>query len=749
MLAILGVATMCLEGRSAVADGSGAAPDTASKAKPAPPEEEAVAPTGLIIAGVALAAFAVVLLLGRRKRAEPHRPAGQLAEVRLVIESDERATVWTKPSFKLPTDRLGEVVLNLPVGTHDVHMQVGNEVYTRAVVVDAVKRMRIQVNIAKEQIARTASGEQPTYGAPTHAKGLLDVPRPQKAPTSAARAFPDSASQGKLGAQLAGLIDVELDKPAAPKGMEVQVRIAPVPPKAAAPPRELDMRLDPGASGDLAAIDFSPEPVRDRTSSPTRPPPVALTLDLGPSDEGTDFEVSPIVIPAGPTSGPRASPLRDVPARSRPQTGPLEGIVKKKPPPATTERPNLDISLDDLPPRRTQTRPPPRPAVGLDDLDELAPSNSAPIASEPEMPASNFELAPPTRPIGLSRVPSKPNLPSVMDFALDEMVPPRAPAPVAPMPKVSAASVSDLSLDDDDLPIQRIPAPPRTSPGPTPSVNDFTLDDSFEVAKAPPKLAAPPVPPSSPMAPPVRPSSPTASPAPGSPTGTGLIGNRYRKLSDAGPGPLGTLYRGRDEKANREILIEEVPRETTLPNPLGVIAGLLHPNLVRFYDHITDLSKGYLITEVVEGKSLKQLLAERGPFASLEAIAIVDQVCSALGAAHERGVFHRGLRPACIVMSGRTAKVMGFATTLAARSLPYTAPELAAGGSADARCDLYSVGVTLAELLTGSVPTPGKLEFPSDVPRNLASLIRKLLSREPTIRPASTKVVRDAFSAVF
>ncbi|MBA2538587.1 MAG: hypothetical protein H0V17_03045, partial [Deltaproteobacteria bacterium] len=112
-----------------------------------------------------------------------------------------------------------------------------------------------------------------------------------------------------------------------------------------------------------------------------------------------------------------------------------------------------------------------------------------------------------------------------------------------------------------------------------------------------------------------------------------------------------------------------------------------------------------------------------------------------------RGVFHRSVRPGCIVISGRTAKLNGFGMSLG-KPTPYQAPELL-HGEPDPRSDLYSVGVTLAQLLTGSLPALGKLELPADVPRNLAQLIRKLVSREPMIRPANIKVVRDAFSAIF
>jgi hypothetical protein len=343
-----------------------------------------------------------------------------------------------------------------------------------------------------------------------------------------------------------------------------------------------------------------------------------------------------------------------------------------------------------------------------------------------------------------------------MDFALDELV--RRPArPEEPLPKVSAGSVADLSLDEDHLPRNRIPSPPRTSSKPMPSLEDFTLEDDIPLDG--PRPVAPmhrPVP--MPRPPPpiestvddllgTRPAARASSTKP--PPG-GALSSRYRKLAQLGAGPSGLLYRGRDESATRDVLIEELPPEITLSGNAKTLANLNHANIVRFYEHVSEAGIGYVITEAVDGKSLKQLLVERGgTLSSLEAIGLIDQVCAALSYAHERGVFHRAIRPACIVLAGRTVKVTAFGMTLGASTTDYTAPELLVGGAADARADLYSLGVTLAELLTGGVPEAGRLVFPTDVPRNLASLIRKLLSREPTIRPASAKVVRDAFSSIF
>jgi serine/threonine-protein kinase len=225
------------------------------------------------------------------------------------------------------------------------------------------------------------------------------------------------------------------------------------------------------------------------------------------------------------------------------------------------------------------------------------------------------------------------------------------------------------------------------------------------------------------------------------------IGNRYRKTGGAGAGPLGALHRGRDENAERDVYIEELPLSITLAVPPLVLTRLEHPNILKLYEHVVDSTKNYLITELVEGKSLEQMLSERGgALSSFEAIAIMDQICVGLAYAHQHGVFHRNIRPACIWISGRTAKLTSFGITLG-RPTPYQAPELATGGDPDVRSDLYSVGITLVQLLTGAAPG-GNIDLPTDLPRSLGGMIRKMISREPMIRPTNIKLVRDAMASV-
>ncbi|MBA2541694.1 MAG: hypothetical protein H0V17_18775, partial [Deltaproteobacteria bacterium] len=664
----------------AQAQGSGSAGSSADvPAAPAKkvPEEAPVDPTGLIIAGVALAAFALLLLLGRRKKKEPEVPLGELAEVRLVIETDERATVWTKPSLKTYTDRLGEALLHLPIGSHDVHIDIGSESYVRTIQVTAIKRMRLPINFTKERLSRAASSEMQAVSPSGQPQTKLVAglsPRttsaevsPQK--TSAARAFPDSSTQSALGAQLAGLIDVELDTPK---------------PDAGPSSLPLDTGLDPGAG----AIDFSPQRAQKPTNSAALlfdlPTPAATPGTLELDDPDLEIPVASTapatgpVLPAqpsrtsalrdaAPSANPQRSALRDAgPSRGRPPTSPLEGIKPAEDRPAArsgrsslppaTARPNLDISLDDVPSRFgapalsleelvPPERPAPSPRVTTTAPKAARAAASAAIADfavaelgtpvdakHDAMPTGNaeFDLAPPERSARAAPV-AKSGLPDVGDFALEGFAAPAAAVLRLELPKVTAASVMDLTLDDDELPLQRVPVPKLATKA-TPDITEFTIEDT-PVPQPPRRAADDPRPPiAKPVMPaitkpPIKvPPVPVVVP-PARPAVPGLIGGRYQKLGGAGVGPIGALYRGRDESTSREIMMEELPRDVVLAVTPEVLSGLAHANIVRFHDHVVEATKSYVITELVEGKSLEQLLSERGgTLASLEAIGIVDQV---------------------------------------------------------------------------------------------------------------------------
>jgi serine/threonine protein kinase len=186
---------------------------------------------------------------------------------------------------------------------------------------------------------------------------------------------------------------------------------------------------------------------------------------------------------------------------------------------------------------------------------------------------------------------------------------------------------------------------------------------------------------------------------------------------------------------------------------------------VGVYDSGFDRTVHYIVMECVPGVSLAQLLKDRGPLAVGEAVEIATRLADALADAHEARIVHRDSKPANIMVEpSGTVKVLDFGiararddadltrTTTVLGSAPYMAPEVAMGGSADERSDIYSLGCVLYEMLAGRTPfladmplavmhlhasaTPEPLrELRPEVPEGLDALILQMLAKEPADRP--------------
>jgi len=266
-----------------------------------------------------------------------------------------------------------------------------------------------------------------------------------------------------------------------------------------------------------------------------------------------------------------------------------------------------------------------------------------------------------------------------------------------------------------------------------------------------------------------------------------ILGDRYEILERIGSGGMSLVYRAHCSYLRRDVAIKILRNQYAddaeflrhFRREARAAARLSHPNIVNIYDvgQDEDLEISYIIMELVTGQSLKSILAEHGPLDLDDALAITDQILSALESAHKNGVIHRDIKPDNVMVdeSGRVkvadfgiARAQGTGTFVPGDkivgSVRYMSPEQARGRHTDARSDLYSVSIVLYEMLTGAVPFDGDSTIGvalrqmndepepihrvrQDIPRPLSDVIMSALAKAPTDRFASAGQMREALEA--
>ena len=206
-----------------------------------------------------------------------------------------------------------------------------------------------------------------------------------------------------------------------------------------------------------------------------------------------------------------------------------------------------------------------------------------------------------------------------------------------------------------------------------------------------------------------------------------ILNDRYEILNTVGTGGMADVYRARDNMLQRSVAVKVLKEEYS--TDAGFVAkfrreaqaagGFSHPNIVSVYDVGDQNGMYYIVMELVEGITLKKYIEKTGRMPEREAVEVAMQVARGLEAAHEQGIIHRDVKPQNIIISREgkikvadfgIARVTSTETISASTmgSVHYISPEQARGGACDARSDIYSLGITMFEMVTGQVPFDGE-----------------------------------------
>lgn len=205
-----------------------------------------------------------------------------------------------------------------------------------------------------------------------------------------------------------------------------------------------------------------------------------------------------------------------------------------------------------------------------------------------------------------------------------------------------------------------------------------------------------------------------------------LLQERYEILEIIGSGGMADVYKARCHKLDRfvaiKVLKEEFCSDGNFVDKFKMeaqsAAKLSHPNIVNIYDVVDEGNLHYIVMELIEGITLKRYIAKKGRLEEKEAIGIGLQVALGIAAAHEQNIIHRDIKPQNMLISkDGKVKVADFGiarvstsqtlNTTAVGSVHYISPEQARGDHSDARSDIYSLGITMYEMVTGKVPFEG------------------------------------------
>ena len=265
-----------------------------------------------------------------------------------------------------------------------------------------------------------------------------------------------------------------------------------------------------------------------------------------------------------------------------------------------------------------------------------------------------------------------------------------------------------------------------------------------------------------------------------------ILSDRYRLIRVLGEGGMARVHEAEDLRLGRRVAVKILLAQFTndaeflrrFEQEARHAASLSHPNVVGVFDVGQDGSAHYIVMELVDGQTLKEAIQASGPLPIPEAIRIAIEVCAALTAAHARGLVHRDIKPQNILLTvDGTVKVadFGIARRTAAAALTqtgtvlgsvhYLSPEQARGQEAGPRADLYALGVTLFEMLTGRLPfdaenpiavamqhvqnaPPLPRQFNRAIPPALETIVLRLMAKNPAERLPDAASLAQALRGV-
>ncbi|MBQ1506580.1 MAG: Stk1 family PASTA domain-containing Ser/Thr kinase [Erysipelotrichales bacterium] len=260
-----------------------------------------------------------------------------------------------------------------------------------------------------------------------------------------------------------------------------------------------------------------------------------------------------------------------------------------------------------------------------------------------------------------------------------------------------------------------------------------------------------------------------------------MIANRYALVQLIGEGGMASVYLAVDTILKREVAVKVLRGDLSKDNTslvrfqreANAATKLSHPNIVEVYDVGEDHGKNFIVMEYVKGRTLKDLVRQRGALAKEEAVNIMRQLVSSVMAAHKNGIIHRDIKSQnVLIKDDGTVKLSDFGIALAADavqltqtdvivgSVHYLAPELARGEQATQQSDIYALGIVFYEMLTGDVPhhgdapvqvalkhlreqIPSVRDFNPDIPQSVDNIIRKATVKNRAYRYPTAAAMYD------